>query len=148
MNVLHWIFAAAPLLVLPFGASATPQCTVASEATMDFGVVVALASTGDVATDSGASFWINCTSDVSSSPSIFSSTVRSMSSGAAVLPFRLSMVSPGGADLPTTSPGTAVGIARNGTNQVVVLFGKIRAGDFRSLQPGLYSNHVTVTIEY
>jgi hypothetical protein len=49
-------------------ALAIPTCMVASGATLSFGAIVALASTGDVTTNSGTSFWVNCTAEVSAAP--------------------------------------------------------------------------------
>ena len=65
-------------------ALAVPTCTIASGATLSFGSVVALASTGDVTTNSGSSLWVNCTSDVSTTPALYSSTTRTLVSGGRV----------------------------------------------------------------
>ena len=127
---------------------AVPTCTIASGAMLSFGAVVALANTGDVTTNSGSSFWVNCTSDVAAAPTVYSATPRTLLSGGNSLPFALSMVSPGGTELPTASPGTQLGIARNGSNQMVTLYGKILATHFQSLSPGMYSTSIMLTIEY
>jgi spore coat protein U-like protein len=129
-------------------AQAVPTCTVASSATLSFGPVVALASSADVTSNSGGSFWINCTSDVAVAPRFYSATPRTLVSGSSSLPFALSAVTPGGAELPTSSPGASSGIATNGTNQTVTLHGKLRSSDFRSLPSGLYSRVIALTIEY
>jgi spore coat protein U-like protein len=129
-------------------ACATPQCTVSSSATLSFGAVVALASTGDVNSDTGSSFWVNCNAEVTSPPAIYSSDVRAMTSGGRSLPFTLSVVAPGSTPLPSSSPGTPLAIARNGTNQVVTLYGKIRAADFKMLPGGVYTTSILMTIEY
>jgi spore coat protein U-like protein len=55
-------------------ALAAPTCTIASGATLSFGAVVALASTGDVTTNSGTSLWVNCNSDVTGAPALYSAT--------------------------------------------------------------------------
>jgi spore coat protein U-like protein len=129
-------------------AQAIPTCTIASGAMLSFGAVVALASTGDVTTNSGSSFWVNCTSDVAAAPALYSSTPRILLSGGNSLPFALSIVSPGGAELPTASPGVQLGVTRNGSNQLVTLYGKILATNFQSLSPGMYSRSITLTLEY
>ena len=129
-------------------AQAIPTCTIASGAMLSFGAVVALASTGDVNTNSGSSFWVNCTSDVVAAPTLYSATPPILLSGGNSLPFALSIVSPGGAELPIVSPGTQLGITRNGSNQVVTLYGKILATHFQSLSPGMYSSYITLTLEY
>ena len=127
---------------------AAPTCTIASAAMLSFGAVVALASTGDVTTNSGSSFWVNCTSDVVAAPALYSATPRTLQSGGSSLPFTLSIVSPGGVELPTASPGAQLGLTRNGSNQNVTLYGKILAANFRSLPPGTFSRSITLTLEY
>lgn len=129
-------------------AEAVPTCSFSSSATLSFGAVVALASTGDVSTNTGTSFWVNCTSDVPSTPALYSATTRTLLSAGNALAFALSAAAPGGADVPTASPGMPLAITRNGTNQTVTLYGKITSNNFRSLPAGLYSRSVTLTIEY
>jgi spore coat protein U-like protein len=127
---------------------AVPTCTIASDAMLSFGAVVALASTGNVTTNSGSSFWVNCTSDVAAAPALYSATPRTLLSGGNSLPFALSLVSPGGVELPTASPGAQLSLTRNGSNQVVTLYGNIFASNFQSLSPGMYSRSITLTLEY
>jgi len=130
-------------------AIAVPTCTTASGATLAFGSIVALASTPDVTTNSGSSFWVNCTSDVTSAPTLYSSTERKLQSGFAELSFALSLATPGGIELPSASPGAPLtGLTRNGSNQTVTLHGKVRAADFKALPSGVYSRSITLTIEY
>jgi len=139
------------LLIVAFASRdvrAVPTCTVASSATLSFGAVVALASTGDVATNSGSTFWINCTSDVSTTPALYSAGARILASGGHTLPFMLSEVAAGGAELPAHTPGTPLGIVKNGANQTVTLYGKIQAADFKALPSGFYSGTITLTVEY
>lgn len=138
------------LALAAFGlpALAVPQCSVATGAQLNFGAVVALASTPDQTTDSGGTFWINCNSEVASAPQLFSSSPRFMSAGSQQLAFSLSLVFAGGGDLPAGPPGTALGFVRNGTNQNVTLYGKIRSADFKSLPGGVYSTSIILTIEY
>jgi len=69
-------------------------------------------------------------------------------SGGNVLPFALSATSAGGVELPMSSPGTALGITRNGTNQTAVLYGRITSGNFKSLPAGSYATSVSLTVEY
>jgi spore coat protein U-like protein len=129
-------------------ALAVPTCTVAKGATLSFGAVVALASTGNVTTNSGTSFWVNCTADVTATPALYSASTRTLVSGGNTLPFTLSAAPAGGADLTMTSPGTVLGIAKNGTNQTVPLYGRITASDFKSLPSGFYAASITLTVEY
>ena len=146
VGVRSWL--AAVLMCLGTSAFAVPTCTVASGATLSFGAIVALASTSDVTTNSGSSFWVNCTSDVAAAPALYSATARSLQSGANTLPFALSGVSPGGSDLPTAFPGMTLGIARNGSNQTVTLYGKVLAADFKALPSGTYTRVISLTVEY
>jgi spore coat protein U-like protein len=136
-----------PLLLSSF-AFATPQCSFSTGATLNFGSIPALASTGDVVSDTGTSLWLNCSSDVASPPSIYSSTPRVMTSGSRGIPFRLSLSGPGASDVPTSSPGAQLGILRDGINHPIALFGKILAGDFRGLPSGTYGAPIVLTIEY
>jgi spore coat protein U-like protein len=129
-------------------ALAAPTCTIASGATLSFGAVVALASTGDVTTNSGTSLWVNCNSDVTAAPALYSATPRTLVSGGNSLPFALSAVSPGGAELPAASAGAPLAIARDGTNHTVTLYGRIAASDFRMLPAGAYSRAISLTLEY
>lgn len=139
---------AAACVAAASAAPAAPQCSISTNAQLSFGTVVALESTGDRTTDSAGSFWINCNSEVTGAPQLYSGTPRVMLSGANSLPFQLSLSSPGAGDLPAASPGTPLPIARDGTNQTVTLYGKIRVPDFKGLPPGLYSASVGLTIEY
>jgi spore coat protein U-like protein len=129
-------------------ALAVPTCTVATGATLSFGAVVALASTGDVTTNSGSSFWVNCTADVTAAPSLYSATQRTLTSGGNNLPFALSAVTPGGAELPTASPGAPLGFTRDGTPQIVTLHGRMVASNFRALPAGSYARAIVLTLEY
>ena len=129
-------------------AWAVPTCTVASTATLSFGSMVALASTGDISANTGTTFFVNCTADVVTTPSLYSASTRALVSGAGSLAFSLSTVAPGGAELPTAPPGTPLGIAKDGTNQTVPLYGKLLAGNFRSLHSGFYTTSITLTVVY
>jgi spore coat protein U-like protein len=147
-TIARKILSSAAVSLCACSAAAVPQCTVSGSALLSFGTVVALASTGDVSSDTGNSFWLNCNAEVSAAPSIYSSSERVMTSGGSSLPFALSLVAPGSTPLPMSAPGTALGIVRNGTNQSVPLYGRIRAANFKSLPPGLYSTSIVLTIEY
>ncbi|MEJ1962832.1 MAG: spore coat protein U domain-containing protein [Gammaproteobacteria bacterium] len=127
---------------------AVPACTVASTATLSFGSVVALASTGDISTNTGGTFWVNCTSEVTTVPSLYSATPRTLVSGANSLAFTLSTSSPGGTELSTAPPGTSLGIVRDSTNQTVTLYGLVMASNFKSLRSGFYTTSIALTIEY
>ncbi len=129
-------------------AWAVPTCTVASGGALAFGPVIALASTPNVSTNSGTSFWVNCTADVTTTPAIYSSTTRAMVSGSSSLPFALSVISPGGLELRSSSPGTPLTISKNGSNETVTLYGKIFANDFKALPAGVYVQVITLTVEY
>lgn len=129
-------------------ALAVPTCTVASGGLLSFGNIVPLASTGDIGSNTGGSFWINCNNEVASSPAIHSASLRQMSSGISILPFRMSASGVGGMELAVTAPGTALDLARDGSNETVTLYGKILAADFKGLPSGAYSQVVMVTIEY
>jgi spore coat protein U-like protein len=129
-------------------ALAVPTCTVASGAQISFGAVVALASSGDQTANSGSSFWVNCTADVAGTPSLYSSTPRVLQSGASTLPFSLSLVAPGGSELSSAPPGSGLGIAKDGTNQTVTLYGRLLNVHFRALPAGVYTRVITLSVQY
>ena len=149
---LRWLHARTFLVLFVAGTSssvlAVPTCTVASSATLAFGPVVALASAGDVTTNTGSTFWINCSSDVTTTPALYSASPRTLVSGANTLPFRLSGISAAGSDLPASPSGTPLAVVRNGINQTVPLYGKILAADFKALPSGVYVGTITLTLEY
>jgi spore coat protein U-like protein len=127
---------------------AVPTCTVASGATILFGAIVALASTPDQVSNSGSSFWVNCTADVTSAPTLYSTSARTMTSGTHVLPFTLSLSASMTPTLPTTGPGTALAIVRDGTNQTVTLYGRVSSSVFRSLPAGVYTSMIFLNLDY
>lgn len=129
-------------------AYAIPTCSIASGAMIAFGPIVALESTGSVTANSGATFWVNCTSDVSSSPTLYSSTPRTLQSGGNSLPFSLSAVAAGSIELPTLPGGQSITMVRNGTPQTVTLYGRVAAADFKGLPSGSYARSITLTLEY
>lgn len=130
-------------------ALAEPYCTISSGATLSFGSVVALASTPDQTTNSGTSFWVNCSSEVTSAPSLYSSTTpRALVYGADSIPLALSTHSPGGPELPSASPGIPLDLMLDGNAQTVVLYAKVQSIHFRNLQSGSYGATLSLTLEY
>ena len=146
--LIHQLTVALLALAGASSAWALPTCTVASGGTLSFGAVAALASSPNVTTNSGSSFWVNCTEDVPGTPKIHSGTPRILVSGGNSLPFYLSAESPGGTDLPTSAPGSALGINKDGTNETVILYGKAFVADFRALPSGVYTTVIVLTVEY
>lgn len=139
----------AGLMLTCTSATAVPICTIASGANLSFGSVVALASTPDQTTNSGISFWVNCSADVENPPSLYSSTTpRVLLSGINSIPLALSTEAPGGPELPFAAPGMPLNLARNGSAETVVLYAKIRSVHFRGLPAGSYSATLGLTLEY
>jgi hypothetical protein len=136
---------------LVVSATLTSGCEVQA-GSIAFGSIVTLASVGDKTADSGTTFKVACSSDVT--PTIASTTVRSMSDGAGtphLLPFNLSLT-PGAAadDLATTTP-VALTITQDGTMQTVPLYGKVLAANFtgaNALPAGSYTNTMIVDVAY
>ena len=129
-------------------AQADSGCFVAPGAQIAFGVVVALASTGDVDGDSGSSLVVQCAADVEVSPSLYASTPRVMTGPGGELPFRLSLASAGGPELVDAAPGSPLAVTGDGQDHVVPLHARLRAVDFAALPAGSYAGSVTLTIEY
>lgn len=130
-------------------ALAAPTCTVASGATLSFGSIVALASTPDQTTNSGTTLWVNCSADVTETPTLYSSTSpRALVSGAHSIPLALSGVAPGGPELPYAPPGMPLNLLKNGSAETIVLYAKVQSIHFRSLPSGSYSAILSLTVEY
>jgi hypothetical protein len=120
--------------------------------TISFGSIVTLASSGNQIADSGTTFKVACSSDVS--PTIASTTTRSMTDGAptpSLLPFNLSMTAGAASnDLASTTPA-ALSITQNGALQTVTLYAKVLASNFtgvNALPAGVYSNTMVVDVAY
>ena len=135
-------------VVLCQGARAAPECTVAANPALSFGPVIALASSSDVDANSGSSLWVSCNNEVTGAPALYSASDRTLASGASLLPFRLSLSTPGGSELPAQFPGAVLDMVSDGTQQAITVHGRLRAADFRSLPAGVYSRMVELTIEY
>lgn len=130
-------------------SQALPVCTIAAGGNLSFGSVVALASTPDQTTNSGTSFWVNCSAEVTNAPSLYSTTTpRALLSGANSIPLMLSTHSPGGPELPFSSPGMPLDLLRDGSAETVVLYAKIQAIHFRNLPSGSYAATLSLTLEY
>jgi hypothetical protein len=117
-----------------------------------FGSIVALASSGDKTADSGNTFKVACSNDVT--PTIASTTTRSMTDGAGTphfLPFNLSMTAGAAADDMASTTPAALTITQDGTLQTVTLYAKVLASNFsgaNALPSGIYSNIMVVDVAY
>lgn len=129
-------------------ATLSNACEVsAPSAAIDFGTFAALSSTGDKSANSGSTFQVACST--SATPTIYSASTRSMTSGASSLPFNLCLAScTGSNDLATTSAGDPLTITQDGTLQTVTLYGRTLATNFAGLPAGAYSQTVTVAVVY
>jgi spore coat protein U-like protein len=137
------------LLTICETASAVPTCTIATGATLSFGQVVALASTPDQTTNTGTSFWVECSADVTTTPSLYSSTSpRALVSGANSIPLALSTAFPGGPELPFASPGTSLSLLLDGSAQTVVVHARVQSIHIRALPSGTYTATLSLTLEY
>jgi hypothetical protein len=130
-------------------ASATLEdsCTV-SDAAMSFTNSAALLTTPDQTADTGTTLKVACTTG--SSPTIWSSSPRILESGTDSFAFNLSQES-GAAfdDLPNDSPGQAIsGYIADGTEKVVLLYGKILTSNFGDKPGKMYSANITVSVNY
>ena len=134
-------------------ATLNSACEVsASGGAISFGGITNLLSAGDKTANSGSTFQVACSSDMS--PTIYSTTARVMDDGATgVLPFNLSLTSGAASnDLPTAQvDGVALSITKDGTLKTVTLYAKVLASNFTgaNAQPGgAYSKVVTVSVDY
>ncbi|MES2941083.1 MAG: spore coat protein U domain-containing protein [Pseudomonadota bacterium] len=128
----------------------TAACEVsASGAAIDFGSVVALASSGNKAANSGSGFQVACSTGLT--PTIYSTTTREMDDGAShTLAFNLCLSAcTGSNDLAATQGGAdSLSITQDGTLKTVALHGRILATNFQGLPAGSYSKSVTVNVDY
>ncbi len=129
-------------------ATLSAGCEVsAPSAAINFGTFAALTSTGDKSANSGSTFQVACSS--SATPTIYSATARSMTSGGNSLPFNLCLSScTGSNDLAAASAGDALTITQDGTLQTVTLYGRVLATNFAGLPTGAYSQTATVAVVY
>jgi hypothetical protein len=130
-------------------ASATLEnaCTV-SDAALAFTNSAALLSTADQTADTGTTLKVACTTGTS--PTIWSDTPRILVNGPDSFSFNLSQVS-GAAnnDLPTTAPGQSIsGYIANGSEKVVLLYGKIMASNFGNKPGKFYAANIIVSVNY
>jgi spore coat protein U-like protein len=132
-------------------ATLAAGCEVSAGGTISFGSIVALASTGNQAANSGSTFKVACSKDVA--PTIATSTTRSMAdtgTGTHLLPFKLSLTNTGTDDLGSATP-TALTITQDGTPQTVTLYATILASDFsgaNALPLGAYTKTMTIDVAY
>jgi hypothetical protein len=128
----------------------TSACEVsAAAATIDFGSVVTLASSGNKTADSGSTFQVACSSDLS--PKIYSTTARAMTDGGVnSLPFDLCLAACTGSNSLPSAQGSAeaLSMVQDGTLQPVKLYGSLLASDFKGLPAGSYSKIVTINVDY
>lgn len=128
----------------------TAACEVsASGAAIDFGSVVALASSGNKTANSGSGFQVACSTGLT--PTIYSTTTREMDDGAGhTLAFNLCLSACSGSnDLAATQEGAdSLSITQDGTLKTVALHGRILATNFQALPAGSYSKSVTVNVDY
>ncbi|MBA2673169.1 spore coat protein U domain-containing protein [Ramlibacter sp.] len=128
----------------------TAACEIsASGAAIDFGSVVALASSGNKAANSGSGFQVACSTGLS--PTIYSATTREMDDGAThTLAFNLCLSAcTGSNDLASAAlSADTLSITQNGSLQTVALHGRILAANFKALPAGSYAKTVTVNVDY
>ena len=128
----------------------TSACEVSSGGTIDFGQVVALASTATPTADSGSTFQVACSNGLT--PKLYSASARSMDDGAAhQLPFDICLSACDGSNaLSTTAAGatTPTPWTSDGTLQDVKLHGRLLAANFGGLPAGNYSKTVVISVDY
>ncbi len=128
----------------------TAACEIsASGAAIDFGSVVALASSGNQAANSGSGFQVACSTGLT--PTIYSATTREMDNGGGqTLAFNLCLSAcTGSNDLASAAESAdTLAITQNGSLQAVALHGRILATAFKALPAGSYAKTVTVNVDY
>jgi len=137
-----------PNSTLTTDVTLTTACETNGASSIGFGNVVALLSTGDQMANSGSTFQVACSN--SAAPKLYATGTRAMVNGSDSLAFNLSLSSGADSDdLPTTSGSAqAITITQDGTKQVVALYAKTAAANFKGLPSGHYTGNVTVTVAY
>jgi hypothetical protein len=111
--------------------------------------VVALASSGNQAANSGSGFQVACSTGLT--PTIYSTTAREMDDGAGhTLAFNLCLSAcTGSNDLAAAQEGAdSLSLTQDGSLQTVALHGRILATNFKALPAGSYSKLVTISVDY
>lgn len=132
---------------LTVDATLTTACEVNTGGTIGFSSFAALASSGTKDANSGVTFKVACSQDAVA-PKIYSASTRQMVNGLNVVPFTLSLVSSGGASLPTGTPGSAISITQDGTMKDVVLYGQLLPADYQGKKSLAYTVGLAMTVEY
>ncbi|HVZ45626.1 MAG TPA: spore coat protein U domain-containing protein [Ramlibacter sp.] len=142
-------FAAAPTSGdMSVSATLTSACEVQTSGSIDFGSVVALASTGDQAVSNATGLTVACSNGLS--PSLYSATDRNMLNGADQLPFDLCVADCTGSNGmgASSDAATPIDITTDGSLHAVPLYARIKAADFKGLPAGAYSKTVTINVLY
>lgn len=136
---------------LTVGAVLQSACEVQAGA-ISFGNIVTLASTPDQTADSGSTFQVACSSDLS--PTIASTTLRKMSDGAGtphLLPFNLSLTAAAASDnFPSATP-VALPTAKDGTMKALTIYAKVLNSNFtgtNALPAGTYTATLVMDVTY
>ena len=129
-------------------ATLVSACSVSPTAAIHFGNITSLLAAGDKTGDSGSTFQVACSSDVS--PLISNADTHTMLFGAIPLPFNLSLVAGAAAnDFPPTATGLVM--TKDGTLQTVTLDGKVLASNFTGTNAkaaGAYTVNLVVAVDY
>jgi hypothetical protein len=137
--------------LMTVSATLHEACSV-SASTMVFPTLSSFANV-DVMTDTAGSLMIACT--LATTPLIWSDTPRILTgpgAGVAEIPFSLGQTEATVLTdaLPVTVAGEAIAapFVANGTQQVVPMYGLIKAIDYADKAPGLYSTVITINVNY
>jgi spore coat protein U-like protein len=131
------------------GATLVAACEVTPTATISFGPIANLFSSGDQTANSVATFKVACSNDAS--PSLYTADAHVMvGPGSEHLPFNLSLANSGADDFPTAA-GTSLSLVQDGTLKTVALYAKVFAADFtgsNARTSGAYTVNLTVSVDY
>jgi len=131
---------------LTVSANLVSACEVSPTASISFGNINNLQTTGPVTADSGTTFKIACSSDVAA-PMISSISTRTMGNGVDTVPFNLSLTAGAVADdFPLTATGLV--IVQDGALKTVPLFAKVAAASYFGKSGGAYTVPLTIVIGY
>jgi hypothetical protein len=133
------------------GATLVDGCEVTPNATISFGNIVTLLSTGIKTADSGATFQVACSNGAS--PLIYTPDPHVMldvATGLESLPFNLSLTAGAAANTINTTP-TGFALTKDGTMQTVTLYARVLPANFtggNARTSGAYTVNLTVSVDY
>jgi hypothetical protein len=133
------------------GATLVDGCEVTPNATISFGNITTLLSTGNKMADSGSTFQVACSNGAT--PLIYTPDPHVMvdvATGNESLPFNLSLTAGAAGDTINSTP-TGFALTKDGTMKTVTLYARVLPANFtggNARTSGAYAVNLTVSVDY